>query len=657
MNETKSQEQQSTALEPREGAVRYLPVGAEQEIKLSAKMVQTYLCKPTNKGHVCSERDAQKFVMLCLAKGLNPWENDAWLVGYDSNDGPEFSLITAHQALLKRAEINPNYDGMESGVIVKSEAGLVERQGDFYDGEAEERVVGGWAKVYRKDQAKPTYERLRLASMRKNSPFWRDNPEGQIVKCFDEDTEVLTTRGFEKFANAEGRILQVAGDGRLIPTESVPFSRQYAGPMVAFDSQHLDFVVTPNHEMITTDGNMEAKEMFNRPQRLPVRIPRCHANQQADTPLFTDEQLRLAAVFITDGYFHSSAINVSVSRHHKIEMLDQLGLHYSRSIRECAGDTTETDTRVITTLSNKVVYRYKPSLVSGLVNMVKESNPTAILALSARQARVFVDTMIACDGSTMTNGVRRFYASRPEVVRAFELAAICAGYSISGRTARTSDISSKPNYCITVSRKESIPVNLSADKRRPRLSMIPNPTSKVWCVTVPSHVIIVRRRGFSFICGNCAEAAALRRSFPTKCGGLFLQGEIEPGTEAAFQRAKPANATTKWSLDQLRETVGNGGASRPESATSGPEPRQTQPEEPRQTQPEATPQEKLKVFCEGEGFTFEVFSLWSHGTGNQPEGADWKSFEEVPDDLAKRFLKSKDGLKKGLAGAKGVVTQ
>ena len=60
--------------------------------------------------------------------------------------------------ILKRPILNPNFDGIESGVIVQSiETGeVIERKGTFYI-KAEEKLVGGWARVYRKNWTHPTY--------------------------------------------------------------------------------------------------------------------------------------------------------------------------------------------------------------------------------------------------------------------------------------------------------------------------------------------------------------------------------------------------------------------------------------------------------------------------------------------------------------------
>src|SRR5712692_6668441 len=75
--------------------VQYVPFMAKDPIKLSARLVLRYLCTPTRSGKLCDEQQAVKFVMLCKARGLNPWEGDAFLIGYDGKDGPQFSLITA----------------------------------------------------------------------------------------------------------------------------------------------------------------------------------------------------------------------------------------------------------------------------------------------------------------------------------------------------------------------------------------------------------------------------------------------------------------------------------------------------------------------------------------------------------------------------------
>ncbi len=177
-NETKVRE---------ERMVEFTPLGCTDKIKLSVKIVQNLIAIPTKNGKTCSERDALRFIMLCSARKLNAFEGDAFLIGYDGKNGPEFSLITAHQALMKRAEVHPEFDGMTSGVIVQAGEFTQDLEGDFHT--EEQTLVGGWAKVYFKTRKWPSTERIALRSFIKKTSdgepikFWKENPSGQIVKC------------------------------------------------------------------------------------------------------------------------------------------------------------------------------------------------------------------------------------------------------------------------------------------------------------------------------------------------------------------------------------------------------------------------------------------------------------------------------------------
>lgn len=163
----------------------FTPFGAADKIKLSIGIVQKLIANPTKSGKTCSETDALKFIALCKAQRLNPFAGDAFLVGYDSQNGPTYSLITAHQAFLKRAETSPDFDGMTSGILVEKDGNLEEREGDFHF--KDENVVGGWAKVFHKKRAHPTYRKIRMERFNKGRAQWVEDPAGMICKCAEAD--------------------------------------------------------------------------------------------------------------------------------------------------------------------------------------------------------------------------------------------------------------------------------------------------------------------------------------------------------------------------------------------------------------------------------------------------------------------------------------
>lgn len=173
--------QQGAITKTPETTITYVPLGETEAIHLTLARVKQFLCIPTKSGRMPTDEQVVKYMMLCKAQSLNPWVNDAYLVGYDGKDGPQFSLITAHQSFLKRAEASPEFDGIESGVIVARGETITERQGDLLlNGEV---LVGAWARVHRRDRSVPSYDALNLKTFDTGRSRWAADPAGMIVKC------------------------------------------------------------------------------------------------------------------------------------------------------------------------------------------------------------------------------------------------------------------------------------------------------------------------------------------------------------------------------------------------------------------------------------------------------------------------------------------
>ena len=168
-------------------SVNYVPMAEKQEVTLTVALVKAHLCVPTRTGKLPGDSDCIKYIMMCRQRGLNPWVGDCYLLGYDTQDGPKFSLITAIQALFKRAELartsegDPAFDGIESGVVVQDADAVIERAGDLvYD---QEKLIGAWAKAWRKDRRVPFYQRLKLITYQKNTAIWKQDAAGMCSKC------------------------------------------------------------------------------------------------------------------------------------------------------------------------------------------------------------------------------------------------------------------------------------------------------------------------------------------------------------------------------------------------------------------------------------------------------------------------------------------
>jgi phage recombination protein Bet len=165
-------------------AIEYVPLGAGDPIKLSVAILRLVLNPRTRSGRQAPDEQMMKFMMLCKARRLDPFEGDAFMIGYESGqaDQPDqWSLITSIYAFLKRAEVNPEYEGIESGVIVKTANGDIEEHiGDFLVDD--ETLLGGWAKVHRSDRRYPNHKRVEFKRYSTTKNRWKDDPGGMIVK-------------------------------------------------------------------------------------------------------------------------------------------------------------------------------------------------------------------------------------------------------------------------------------------------------------------------------------------------------------------------------------------------------------------------------------------------------------------------------------------
>jgi phage recombination protein Bet len=124
-----------------------------EQIKLTPSIVQQFIVGEDSGKITLPE--FKFFTELCKARKLNPFLKEAYCIKFGNQPA---QIVVGKDDILKRAIIHPDYDGMESGVIVQvNETGeIIERKGTFYI-KSEEKLVGGWAKVYRKNWKYPTY--------------------------------------------------------------------------------------------------------------------------------------------------------------------------------------------------------------------------------------------------------------------------------------------------------------------------------------------------------------------------------------------------------------------------------------------------------------------------------------------------------------------
>lgn len=164
--------QQAIAPINEKGVCNYNVAG--QEVKLSYQIVRDYLVKG---GGNVSDQDLVQFISICKFNQLNPFLGEAYLVKYGTSPA---TMVVSKEALLKRADACENYEGIEAGIIVIRDGKVIELEGCFFT--ENDKLVGGWAKVYRSDRRYPTVAKVRLDEYDKKQSVWKEKPSTMISK-------------------------------------------------------------------------------------------------------------------------------------------------------------------------------------------------------------------------------------------------------------------------------------------------------------------------------------------------------------------------------------------------------------------------------------------------------------------------------------------
>lgn len=147
---------------------------AGQEVKMNFAIVRNYL---TRGNTTVSDTEVVTFINICRYNSLNPFLNEAYLIKFGNNPA---QMIVSKEALMKRAEANPSYDGLEAGLILLRNNEVIEVEGNFHL--PTDDILGAWAKVYRKDRSKPFVAKVNLSEYDKKQSSWNEKKATMIGK-------------------------------------------------------------------------------------------------------------------------------------------------------------------------------------------------------------------------------------------------------------------------------------------------------------------------------------------------------------------------------------------------------------------------------------------------------------------------------------------
>lgn len=121
----------------------------EEIVKLSPNIIKRYL---VNGSGMVTDQEVVMFLNLCRFQHLNPFLREAYLIKYGNSPA---TMVVGKDAITKRAMRNASFAGQQAGVVVQLvETGELEYRPGALVLE-DEKLVGGWAKVFVKGYQEP----------------------------------------------------------------------------------------------------------------------------------------------------------------------------------------------------------------------------------------------------------------------------------------------------------------------------------------------------------------------------------------------------------------------------------------------------------------------------------------------------------------------
>lgn len=323
-----------------------------------------------------------------------------------------------------------------------------------------------------------------------------------VPACYDSETELLTEKGFVKFSELdEGvRVAQFHENGYIsftTPTEY--YNMPYKGQMIKWSSKgvdNVDIMVTPNHKMVRWNMDKNCVQLFEAgdtsykyrkgySQRNHLLVSGITDSVENCDQLSALERLKVAfqadGSFPSGGNYVSGQIRFSLKKERKIirlkDILDQTGFKYTISDKDERG---------------YINFWVNPE---GVCSFEKDFS-WVNYERSCAWYRDFILELENWDGCRKNNTTVYSSTNKTCIDQVQSFAAIC------GYKTKISTYNDKREDCI---REALYTLTLTLNSRtdgKPIVREFIDYDGRVYCVSVPTKMLVTRRNGKVAVCGN-----------------------------------------------------------------------------------------------------------------------------------------------------------
>lgn len=316
-----------------------------------------------------------------------------------------------------------------------------------------------------------------------------------VHMCYDDQTEIFTDSGWKFFKdlNQQDRVAEVSPEeGHTLRFRKPDhyYKGHYEGEMILCETSTVNYCVTPNHRMYFRGRDSEsykdwevkeAREVLGKVKNFQVTAT---IKQFPIHDASSFEEGWFKGFMLADGYKdNQSTVGFRLKKIRKIVALERtikvLGLKYTKTL--CKDGATQ--------------FRVKTPLAKNLKKSVDKTFEEEDFSKTSDFIKGAFEGLLEGDGSVKHKGWV-FSSNSEKLVSDLERLATLCGYS-SNRGATQYNLNNPSYKTIVLSRHQA-----TVNKSRGLEEVLIPYKGTVYCVTVPSGLLLVRRKGKQFVCGN-----------------------------------------------------------------------------------------------------------------------------------------------------------
>ena len=353
--------------------------------------------------------------------------------------------------------------------------------------------------------------------------------DGIVFLCYTPDTEILTAEGWVSFPDLkDGQHVAQYDPANAEVSFVKPDARQvldYSGEMVSISGDHASLMVTPDHRVLarSQNGNWRTRSAKELVGRKNLQFPVAGYLSSGPSVKGEPQVARLLMAWVADGcrVKEGNQVYWNLKKQRKIDrlvaLLDELHISYSTKSPPSHEGWTE-------------IWIQRDALESRGIDTRQKLIRSNALGYGLDARRALLEEARFWDGDGDGDSSRFFTGEKANADALSEIAALSGYGCVVREDAREG-------------RNPSWVVNLTARQVRQLsngVQLAGHYQGKVYCVSVPSTYIVVRRNGKTMVSGNCEgeQKAMLLTQMGYAAVAVPGAGQWRDEFQAAFTHAK-----------------------------------------------------------------------------------------------------------------------